>query len=111
MLRPRPVTTLAIDALRQIAGKYRIAAGSVMARRNFRYGIVTEDAFVGREAPRLRMDRIESRAHAPISVFLRIPAERQLYIAAVGHPMQIRPRVVAGTDRIVDLHLFDVGFL
>src|SRR5580658_8345804 len=93
MPRPRPVATLAIDTLRQIAGKHRVAARRVMASRNLLIRVVTENALVGDEAPRLWMGGIESRAHAPISALFRIPAERQYDIFAAGTAVQIRARV------------------
>ena len=71
--------------------------------------VVAKHALVGNETPGLRMMRIEPRTHRPVSGPLRVPTQGQFDQRSPLGAMQVRPRMIAGTHHVVDLHVFDVG--
>ena len=108
MLRSRAVAPLAIDSLRHVLRKNRLALRFVMARRNVRIRVVAEHALVSDIAPRCGVRYIEPRTHAPGAALLRVPAQRKLDQPAPLGSMQICACVVAGPKDEIDRQLFDI---
>src|SRR5207247_5659734 len=93
---------------RKIPRENGLAAGRLMARRDLRISRMAEHALVRSQAPGKGMQGIVTRAHTPITAFLGVPAEWKLSQTSARRAVQIRSRVAARAQHVVDLHLFDV---
>ena len=103
------MTTLAVNALRQLTGKDRLRATRLVRSRILRISVVAEHALIRDQPARLRVMGIETRTHGPVAAAFGIPAQGKFDQRSKIRAMQVGSRMVAGPDDIIDLHLFDVG--
>jgi hypothetical protein len=107
-----PMAAPAIDPLREVARKDRIAAKPVRTFRNRRISGVARDALVRDFAAEvLVVGVVVAGVHRPTATAFGIPSQRQFIETAVGGLVEECAGVIAGTYHEVDLALEDVDLL
>src|SRR6185437_5792331 len=114
MRSARSVTALAIDSIRKIFRKDRLARNvEVRIFALQRKTVVAVEAFSWNSPAKvlLILGTVEARAHRPVSGFLCVPAHWHLDESAVVPAVQIGSHMVSGADDVVDLLLDYIRFL
>src|ERR1700722_9983357 len=106
-MRPaRPVTALAVDAFGHLLSEDRLVQIRIYQQRS---GVALRIPVVAEHA--LRLDGagevllvlpVVARTHCPMALVLRVPGQRQLDQLPICGPMQVRARMIARADYVVD---------
>jgi len=103
------MTTLAIDAFRQLASEF--GSSPLVVDLTTRVAVMARQATVVDDAAEVEVRRpIVAGTHCPMTAPIRIPAHRELQQPAVRRAVHERARMISGADHVIGADLDDVGF-